>query len=140
VINDAIPSSDHIARYCPSRTAPDGAIQATAFMLRSNEPELSVNWLEFLKLLDRPSQIGELRQIFNKKMKVGANAKFAVLNVGQVVETVRQESEDSRDLTVLHKPAPDDESHAEILGLRQDDELIAEIVVQLIQESFQARP
>jgi hypothetical protein len=35
---DKIPDPDHITRFCKPMQAPDGQIQATAFMLRPGEP------------------------------------------------------------------------------------------------------
>jgi hypothetical protein len=42
---DKIADEYHIARYCKPTQAPDGQIQATAFMLRTGEESLSVNCL-----------------------------------------------------------------------------------------------
>lgn len=138
--NDSVPDLDHIARFCPPKTVDNGDIQATAFMLRPGEPGLSVNWLEILGLPDQASQIAQLQQIFSKKLTVSAKAKVAVLNVGQLISTVRNESDDSRELRILHRPEPDDMSHSEIIGLKHDDETIAELLRQLIQVSYPARP
>ena len=64
---DPLPDSNHIARYCKPTQAPDGQIQATAFMLKSPEgsPEesLSVNWLECLNCSRREHEITEIRNI-----------------------------------------------------------------------------
>lgn len=64
---DTIPDQDHVARYCKSTQAPDGQIQATAFMLRANEETLSVDWLEFLKCSSRKDEIAEIQEIYSKK-------------------------------------------------------------------------
>ena len=45
---ETIPDQNHIARFCRPMQAPEGQIQATAFMLlRAGEESLSVNWLNF---------------------------------------------------------------------------------------------
>lgn len=63
---DKIPDSDNIARLCKPMQAPDGKIQATAFMLRADDESLSVNWLEFLKCPDRNREIKELQRIYSE--------------------------------------------------------------------------
>jgi hypothetical protein len=88
---DKIPDQHHIARFCRPMQVPDGQIQATAFMLRKDEECLSVNWLEFLNRSSRESEIAELRKIYSAKFNVGARAKIAVLNVGEVREKVLTE-------------------------------------------------
>jgi hypothetical protein len=49
----SIPDSEHVARYCKASTIENSAVQATAFMLRTGEEYLSVNWLENLDCPDR---------------------------------------------------------------------------------------
>jgi hypothetical protein len=119
---------------------PDGQIQATAFMLRSDEESLSVNWLEFLNCSNRESEIAEIRNIYLTKFsKIGARAKIAVLNVGEVCEKVLRESPDRKNLEVLHDPAIYDPSHSGIYNLKQDDELIAELILETIRDIYPAR-
>jgi hypothetical protein len=79
VKGDQIPDPDHIARFCRPRQVADEQIQATAFMLRSNEESLSVNWLEFLNCSNRDSEINEIRNVYSAKLNIGARAKIAVL-------------------------------------------------------------
>lgn len=140
---DKVPNSNHIARYCKPTQAPDGQIQATAFMLRSGEESLSVNWLECLNCPNRENEIIEIRNIYATKFRrVGANAKIAVLNVGEVREKVLTESEDRRNLEVLHDPKedePPDPSHSGIYNLKPDDELIAELILETVLEDYSAR-
>lgn len=137
---DRIPDVDHIARYCKPKHTLDGQIQATAFMLRSDEESLSVNWLEFLNCSNKESEIAEIRRIYSTKFsKIGTNAKIVILNVGKVREGVRNESPDRRNLEVLHDPAMGDPSHSGIYNLRQNDVLIAEIILETIREIYSAR-
>ena len=74
---DKIPDSDNIARFCRPWQAPEGEIQATAFMLRTGEESLSVNWLEFLKCSDRKNEIREIQRIYSKTLSVSVNARIA---------------------------------------------------------------
>ncbi len=136
---DRISDENHIARYCKPTQAPDGQIQATAFMLRAGEESLSVNCLEFLNCSTRQSEIESLRRLYSAKLKVRGNARIAVLNSGEVRHTVKTESPDSRNLKILHDPLCGDPSHSGIYNLREDDELIAELILQTVQEIYGAR-
>ncbi len=137
---ETIPDQNHIARFCRPTQAPEGQIQATAFMLRANEEGLSVNWLEFLNCSNRESEIVKMRTIYAENFTVGARAKIAILNVGEVRKKVLTESPDGRNLEVLHDPEePVDPSHSGIYKLKQDDELIAELILETVCESYSAR-
>ena len=142
---DNLPESDHIARYCKPTQAPDGQIQASAFMLKSDSDEksLSVHWLEYLNGSSREHEISEIRNIYASIFRrVGAKAKIAVLNVGDVRGEVLTESEDRRNLEVIHDPKedePSDPSHSGIYNLKPDDELIAELILETVLEDYPAR-
>ena len=136
----AIPDSDHVGRYCGARTVENGEISAAAFMLREGEEYLSVNWLEELKGPSRASQIRDLQELYTKKLKVGATARIAILNVGTLRTKVERESPDSRLLRVLHEPEePDDPSHGGIYEIRYDYEVVAELIAQVVLENHPAR-
>ncbi len=137
---DQIPDPDHIARFCRPKQVSDGQIQATAFMLRSDEEYLSVNWLEFLNCSSRDHEINEIQNIYSAKLTVGVRAKIAVLNIGEVREKVLTESPDKRNIEVLHDPIEDDDpSHSGIYNLKQDDELIDELILETVHEAYPAR-
>ena len=142
--DDIIPDEDHIARYCnPSKISEDGQIEFGAFMLRKDEEGLSVDWLELLNCSNRESEILEMRKIYPSRLAVGAKAKIAILKVGEVRKKVQTESLDKRILKVIHEPLVDDPSvvdpHSEIYNLKQDDELIAELIRETICETYTAR-
>jgi len=137
---DKIPDSDNIARFCRPWQAPEGEIQATAFMLRTGEESLSVNWLEFLKCSDRKNEIREIQRIYSKTLSVSVNARIAILNVGEIRNIVRTESPDNRNIEVLHDPIPGgDQSHSGVYNLEQDNEFIAELILETICENYPAR-
>ncbi|MBC8200346.1 MAG: hypothetical protein ISS67_07150 [Desulfobacterales bacterium] len=137
---ETIPDQNHIARFCRPMQAPEEQIQATAFMLRADEESLSVNWLEFLKCSSRESEIAKIRTTYSQTFTVGARARIAVLNVGEVRKKVLTESPDGRNLEVLHDPLMNDPSHSGIYNLKQDDELmIAELILEVVRESYSAR-
>ncbi len=136
---ETIPDQNHIARFCRPMQAPEGQIQATAFMLREGEESLSVNWLEFLNCSSRESEITKIRTIYSETFTVGARARIAILNVGEVLKKVLTESPDGRNLEVLHDPLMNDPSHSGIYNLKQDDELIAELILETVRDSYSAR-
>jgi hypothetical protein len=71
--------------------------------------------------------------------RVGTQAKIAVLNVGKIREYIRTESPDNRNLSVLHEPLEDDPSHSGIYNLHNDDSLIADLIAEVVQETYSAR-
>lgn len=140
---DKIADQHHIARYCRPKYISDEQIQAGAFMVRVSEENLSVNWLEFFKCSSRENEIVELQNTYSATLKrVGAGSKIAVINVGEVREKVITESPDRRNLEVLHDPLygiVNNPSHSGIYNLKQDDELIAELILETVRESYPAR-
>ena len=135
----AIPDSDHVGRYCKASTVENGEISAAAFMVRKAEEYLSVNWLETLNRSGRATQISELQSLYARKLRVGAVARIAVLNVGGLRAKVERESPDSRLLRILHEPEFDDPSHAGIYEIPYDDEIVAELIAQVVLETHAAR-
>jgi hypothetical protein len=138
----SIPDSDHLARHCSTSTAPDGEVQATAFMLRKGEEYLSVNWLEELNCPDRASEVGALQAVYARKMtRVSAGARIAILNVGTLQAEVKNESPDRLQLRILHEPIiPEDPSHAGIYDIPYDNrEIVAELIAQVVLEIHPAR-
>jgi hypothetical protein len=137
---DMIPDPHHISRYCGGSTVQeDGRVGPSAFILRTQDEYLSVNWLENLDPEKRDKQLQELRSIFKNTLNVRATAKIAVLNVGRMRTHVRDLTEDKRDLQVKHEPIiNDDDSHCGIYNLRDNNELIAELISQSIIEEYGA--
>jgi len=136
---EKIPDQNHIARFCRPMQVHDGQIQATAFMLRADDESLSVNWLEFFNCSNRENEIAKIQTIYSDTFTVGARARIAILNVGEVRKKVLTESPDGRNLEVLHDPSINDPSHSGIYNLKQDDELIAELILETVRESYSAR-
>jgi len=139
---DTIPDNNHIARLCFPKHVDNEQIQATAFQLRpSNDDFLFVNWLEFLNCQSRESEIEEIQKVYCAKLDVRPRAKITVLNVGDVRNKVLTESQDRRNLEVLHDPEePVDPSHSGIYNLKQNDEIeIAELILETVRESYSAR-
>ncbi len=136
---DRIPDKDHIARHCAPKTVYDDKIQPSAFFLRENEDGLSVNWLEYLNCASRDLEIAEIQKVYSAKLRVGAKAKVAVLNAGEVRKKIKTGSPDNRILDILHEPEENDLSHSGIYNLKPDYELIAELILQAVNETYPAR-
>lgn len=137
--NDQLPTTDHIARYCKPTTIENGQIQASAFLLRSGESLLSVNWMEYFKSNKREDLINEIRKLYKIKFnRVPRNARMAVLNVGDVIDKVYQESLDNRVLGIVHDPSNNDPSHSSIDNMNPDNEFIAELILETILEDHPA--
>ncbi len=142
--DEPIPPHHHVSRYCRGGSLlKNGEVTGTSFFLRDNDEYLSVNWLEFLELDDRDSEIKEVRRVLGTKLNLGSTAKIAVLNVGDMQDHVRKNSLDHRDLRILHRPDdPSDKpdpSHSGIFETRQDEQLIAELIAEKVLETFAAK-
>jgi hypothetical protein len=94
--------------------------------------------MEFLNCSSRGSEIIELQNIYSRKLKVAASAIIAVLNVGEVREKVLTESLDRRNLEILHDPQFNDTSHNGIYNLKDDDILIAELILKIVHQTYSA--
>lgn len=134
---DPLPATDHVARLCKSTTVDPSTLKpsATAFVLREKEPDLSVNWLEFLAAPSRPDEMSEVRRVYAVKLKsVGARARIAVLNVGGTIAYVQ--AEHGTLLSARHEPeVPIDPSHAGIFNLPDKDDPASLVVGKLIAET-----
>lgn len=134
---DRLPPQDHIARYCGGRQiSEDGLIASTAFHLRRGEIYLSVQWLESLEQPYRTATMREVRRVLGLSLNMGSTGRIAVLSVGEVCTHVEQASGFA--ISVLHEPFPDDPSHSGIHDTAQDEDLIAELIAEKVQETHPA--
>lgn len=132
--DELVPDSNHIARHCGGSRVEDGEIDGAAFMLRANEKSLSVNWLEFLQLSDRQSEIREVCRVLRSKRTLGARSVIAVLKVGEVLEHVR--NAEVRTLKVVHLTEENDPSHSGVFGYSAtvEDDIIADLIAEKVNE------
>lgn len=138
--DDPVPDPDHIARYCGgSHIREDGSISGVAFRLRQTEEFLSVNWLEFLNQPTRDAEIRELRKVLDSKLQLGAKARIAALNTGELRRYVWVNGPDGRELRVLHEPEPGDPSYSGIFNLLPEHDLIADLLAEVIQATYPAK-
>jgi hypothetical protein len=116
-------------------------------MLKAKDTDrlLSVNWLEYFPLLNRESQIDEVRKVLTKKMsRLGANSRIAVLNVEQAISSVQDATGNNTSVEILHAPVSlegqwDDPSHSGIFGLSIDDDISAIALSEVIIEECPAK-
>jgi hypothetical protein len=136
-----IPGTDHVCRFCGQSKCNDGQPLGAAFMPRRDEPYLSTNWLESTGSRSRPDQLTVIRQhLTDKGRKLSANGRLAVLHLQTVIDYVRSNTPDARTLAAHHEPMlPADPSHSGIYGYTADDQLIADLIAQVVQEVHEAR-
>jgi|GEM_PF-797505 len=145
---DDIPKTDSISRYCPYSRLSEitGKPTGAAFQLKTKDiqseiqPHISVNWLEYFDGKERANQIEEIRIILSKKMKIGTQAKLALLNVGAIYRKFESSEYSPR---VLHWPDHtdyyDDPSHAGIFDVESDPDVIADMIAQIDSELIPAK-
>ena len=120
----AIPETDHVVRYVRWRLLRNGRPDGNAFVRRTNETTVSVNWLEAFPG-DRFHQLAEVRRCIH--LEPGAQAKFALLHTGacrrHVARSLIEDGYPELRMGFLHVPLPEesgypeDPSHTEITGL-----------------------
>lgn len=133
---DQIPEEHHIARYCKRHTLDNGKPTSASFELREGESYLSVNWIECIDPSDSSRAIGELWEHYSNIFRgIKPKSRIALLNVGNTLEHVEQESTDKRKLRINHNPTPPNNlSHAGIYGYSFMDTLIAETIAQSVAQ------
>lgn len=142
MIRDKILPGNTISRYCGYQTLSEatGYPTADAYKLsntdrRHNPPYLSFNWLEYFKRKTETERIAEIKIILSKKMKVGTQAKLALL----VVEEIHKEFENAKEnpnIDLQHLPVEatewKDPSHCGLLiDIDQDEDVIAALLAQV---------
>ena len=132
---DIFPDADHVSGYCkPSAVDRQGRPMAAAFLPRSDEEFLSVNWLEYCGLSDLEAAVGHLRTQFQGRgYGLRRNGRLAVLNVGTAKAAVSQQLQ--RQLRIDHQPRVGDESHAGIHGYSSTDLTVAAELALAIHET-----
>jgi hypothetical protein len=109
-------------------------------MPRREEPYLSTNWLEYTGARSRADQLTVVRQnLTDKGRKLSANGRLAVLRLETVIDHVRSSTPDARTITAHHEPERADPTHSGIYGYTADDQLIADLIAQVVQEVHSAR-
>ena len=136
-----IRDEDHVVRYIGGKKIDQGRIQASAFFLKKDQKYLSVNWIEFFGQPNLADAVREIRGVFGRKeYKLGASARFAVLNVGEAKSFVLEGTEQIYRIFFTEEALSDDPSHAGINGITQENQMmIGEILSEAVQDTFSAR-
>lgn len=108
-------------------------------MLKADEQYLSVNWLEHTGASSRAKQLAIVRKHLAIKRTLAAKERLAVLHLQTVFDHVKTKTRGSHTLKAHHEPEPEDPSHSGIYGYSHEDQLIAELVAQAVQEHYPAR-
>jgi len=109
----------HILRFVPyarcEKDANDNVIGflPEAFELREGEEYLSAAWLEYFDAADRAGRCAEAMIALKAQPapKVGAKARFALGNVGEIRGACREHRQSVR---ISHEPVTDFDSHASV--------------------------
>lgn len=137
---DQIPDTNHVVRYCPPRTLNEvGGPTGSAFRIKTNEPFLSVGWLEHTNATDTAGRVSATRLALATTLKFARSAKLAVLNVGETRDYVTKKSSDARCLRVAHEPEENNPHHAGIHNLEASDYIIADLIAEVVRECYPAR-
>lgn len=125
-----------IARFCRAASFSDGKLQPTAFLLREKqqrEEYLSVNCLEILHQ-NKLTALGKFKSLISKKLSVKPNSGAAILNVGSLVNNA--EIQRIAKLSVLNGLNNNEPSYSGIFGYPMDQDLIAELILEVVQETI----
>ena len=126
----AIPDTDHVSRYCKPSVVENGLPLVGAFVPRPTEEFVSVNWLEHLGSKDLATALERVRVRFqSRSYSLRPNGRFVVLGVGRAIVAA---AEIQRQIHFEHLPLQDDDSHAGILGIGEDDLAIATEIARLV--------
>ena len=137
-----IPGDNNVSRLCSgTRCDEDGRPLGAAFMLKSNEFYLSVNWLEETGASSRAQQLAIVRKhLTDKGLTMPAKGRLAVLHLQSAFKEIKRSTPDSRALSAHHEPElPHDPSHSGVYGYIVDDNLIADLMAQAVREHYGAR-
>ena len=114
-----LPDRDHMVRYVGLTGVRDGKVDRAQFCLRPGEDGLSVNWLECFDHPTNEQQIAAVRRVIHRRL--GRQAVFAELNVGDLRRHLRAELPDIRCVSTPQPPddrfPEPDPSHSDIMGL-----------------------
>jgi hypothetical protein len=109
--------------------------------MRPIDESLSVNWLEYFKLNNREEEISKIQKLYGGKFRnISPNARIVVINVGEARNKVLLESEDGRNLKFKHDRSIGDPSHSGIYNLNPDNEMIAELILSVVDQEHHVYP
>ncbi len=115
---DQLPDNDHFARYCRPQQIRKGRPAVSAFVPRTNEDHLSVNWLEFFDADPLGVAVARVREDLGAILSLGVGGRFAVLNVGAAKSGVLTAT--GHLIRIEHAPLGGNLSHAGIYDYPTD--------------------
>lgn len=131
-----LPEDDHVVRYVKPSLVEDETIDGGAFLLRTSETALSVNWMEAFDG-NRQDRLSEVRRLC--RLNLARNGRFALFNVGEAKRHVSGSMEGVGISAAPLDPTDGfeaDPSHAEITGLPPGDSddamLIGDLLAQCV--------
>lgn len=141
---DLIPHDNHVLRHVgKSKVEQDGRVNGAAFMLRSCEEGLSVQWRQAAGDGSVADQLQAILRVLSARRKVRKTDYLVELPVGQtrarVLESARQLTLEV-ELRFEHHPieqdefGPEDPFHSEIRGIPELEEGVAMALGDIIAE------
>ena len=138
VYGDPLPNGDEVSRFCrPCQY--DHVLDepmAIAFMRRENEPDLSVNHLQFFVGQGRTDAVNCIRRELEGYFTLGKTGGIVVFNVAKAKAAAQKRGFDIR---IIYTPEfPLKPSHSSVLDLPADhkDELkVAAAIMRLITQA-----
>ena len=131
---NTLPDISILLRYVRSRMILDnGRPDGSAFILGSDEQELSVNWLDYFTGKPKAEQVQRVREVI--QLNLGKKDRLAECNVGAVKQTGALRN---HTLNLIHSPSlplgeyGPDPSHALVYGLPPTDDDEAALVGDMI--------
>jgi len=121
-----IPDQHHVLRYCRPRQVDNGTITMSAFLLRSSEEFISVNWMEYFGVdITADIQVEKVREDMGESLTLSASGRFAKINVGDLKKRIESAE-------VKHQPEPENPSHAGIYIPEKDGRNAAFALADLV--------
>lgn len=138
-MSDELPTDNHIFRYIGGGSIDGDFIDPAAFRRKKKdgklETGLSVNWVEWFRMLTPAAVVQPLREVFVKKgFHVGSTSRFGLLNVG----TAKALAAKYTQVSIVWDKRPDDESHA--LVKDYDEALNDQVAEQLHKAMITSYP
>jgi hypothetical protein len=128
----------HVFRHVGGGSIHDGEIDAGAFELTVKDGQLesglSVNWMEYFGQGTPQETIKPLREMIQKRRKVGKTSVFARLKVSAASKAAALYTP----VTIATDDDPDDPSHALISGFAMFNEQVAEELRKVVIDEFPA--
>ena len=132
---DPLPEENEVARYCSRKHCPDDVLQATAFVRRENEDDLSVFRLQTFPDEDREGAVNCIRREARGYLTVRRSGRFVTVKVGQLKRAAQGVG---AALRVIYSPKRGGPSHSSVVDLpdKEEEELrVATAIMRLVSSA-----